>query len=219
MITAKVKIQKALAGADDLLFGQGTVEQVRRGELLNITKVNAALIPFSGDTATNNFVSIVEQFENVAADIAARISADEVLQNNITAEATNRAQADATLQSNIDAEAATRLTATTLLQSNIGAETLARITRDSELTGMIVSNYSSLDSRVASNSSSITSITTVLSGDVILRYPNYNLIDIAFPWDLGSIADGVSAFSNENIPQRRVSLSQGATTTDLGMLA
>ena len=57
------KIQKALAGAEDLLLGLGSEFQTRSGQLLEITKINASLIPYSGDTEDGTFVSIKAQID------------------------------------------------------------------------------------------------------------------------------------------------------------
>jgi hypothetical protein len=70
---------------------------------------------------------------NLAAEEAARIAADEVLQSNIDAEQAARIAADEVLQSNIDAEQAARIAADEVLQSNIDAEQAARITADESL--------------------------------------------------------------------------------------
>jgi hypothetical protein len=56
-------IQKALAGAEDILFGEGTVSQSRNGETVTISKVNATNIPYSGEDAT--FQSIKDQIDLV----------------------------------------------------------------------------------------------------------------------------------------------------------
>lgn len=60
------KIQKVLAGAEDILFGQGQTSQVRGSQQLQITKVNASNIPYSGDVATGNFVSIKAKLDKAA---------------------------------------------------------------------------------------------------------------------------------------------------------
>jgi hypothetical protein len=45
-------IQKALAGAEDLLLGAGTATQTRNGASATITKINADELPYSGDGLT-----------------------------------------------------------------------------------------------------------------------------------------------------------------------
>ncbi len=51
-------ITKALATVQDLLFGQGQVEQTRGGEPVTVDKINASHIPFSGDVLTGDFISV-----------------------------------------------------------------------------------------------------------------------------------------------------------------
>jgi len=61
------QIQKELAGVEDLLFGQGVVTQTRAGNTININKLNADKIPYSGDVATSDFVSILTKMDAVEA--------------------------------------------------------------------------------------------------------------------------------------------------------
>lgn len=56
-----ITIQKQLAGAEDVLLGQGQVNQDRGGVSYPISKLNAGNIPYSGDQATNDFVSVLEK--------------------------------------------------------------------------------------------------------------------------------------------------------------
>lgn len=57
-------IQKALAGIEDLAVGASTVTQTRNGTSYTITKINATTLPYSGDAATDDFVSIKTQIDN-----------------------------------------------------------------------------------------------------------------------------------------------------------
>ena len=66
------QILKALGGFEDLLFGQGTVNQTRAGILTAITKLNATLMPYSGDTATGDFVSVASKILNLDINSAPR---------------------------------------------------------------------------------------------------------------------------------------------------
>lgn len=66
------RILKELAGAEDLLFGQGTVNQVRAGLVRAISKINAAIIPYSGDAATGDFVSIASKILDLDTNSAPR---------------------------------------------------------------------------------------------------------------------------------------------------
>ncbi|MCM1986104.1 hypothetical protein [Methanococcoides seepicolus] len=71
--------------------------------------------------------------DNIDAEEAARIAADDTLQDNIDAEEAARIAADDTLQDNIDAEEAARIAADDTLQDNIDAEEAARIAADDTL--------------------------------------------------------------------------------------
>jgi len=95
-----IAIQKQLAGAEDIMLGQGQVSQDRGGVQYPISKLNSNNIPYSGDQATNDFVSLlakimprgvlalavtggtvtltVDQFNNTAFDLTG------VLTSNLT---------------------------------------------------------------------------------------------------------------------------------------
>jgi len=62
-------IEKVLAGKEDLLFGQGQVEQLRNDVATLITKINASVIPYSGDVNTSNLVSVLEQLNILLAHL------------------------------------------------------------------------------------------------------------------------------------------------------
>lgn len=66
---ANRKITKVLAGLQDILFGTGTVVQERNGQLVSITKIDAAQIPYeeSGDTVRSKLGKKVEVVNNIAA--------------------------------------------------------------------------------------------------------------------------------------------------------
>jgi len=59
------QIEKALAGLEDLLVGTGAVVQQRAGQQVTITKLNAGNIPFSGDAATGNLITILEKINSI----------------------------------------------------------------------------------------------------------------------------------------------------------
>ena len=42
----KINLNRQLLGLEDILFGTGTVEQTRGGQLVTVTKVNAGNLPF-----------------------------------------------------------------------------------------------------------------------------------------------------------------------------
>lgn len=49
---------KRLAGEEDLLLGQGQVEQTRKGQVVVINKVNSGSIPFQGEPGDANYKSV-----------------------------------------------------------------------------------------------------------------------------------------------------------------
>ncbi len=57
-------IQKAKGGVEDLLFGDGAVVQTRNATNVGITKINADKIPYSGDAATADVVTIKEKIDS-----------------------------------------------------------------------------------------------------------------------------------------------------------
>jgi len=59
------QIVKELAGAEDLLLGQGNVTQTRAGTTIAISKINAGNLPFSGDVVTNDLVTIAAQLNTL----------------------------------------------------------------------------------------------------------------------------------------------------------
>ena len=78
-------IQKALAGAEDLLIGAGTINQVRNGSAVVVSKLNALNIPYSGDESTNDFVSIKTALDDISLLDFAYLGAnatDPLLDNN-----------------------------------------------------------------------------------------------------------------------------------------
>ncbi len=54
-------------GVEDLVFGQGAVEQDRDGANYTITKINATHIPYTGDDATNDMVSVKQVIDDLLA--------------------------------------------------------------------------------------------------------------------------------------------------------
>ena len=64
-------IQKALAGFQDLIFGQGTVVQDRNGNDITINKINGDLIPYSGDSDDGDMVSLVDKIDALETRITA----------------------------------------------------------------------------------------------------------------------------------------------------
>ena len=48
---------KQLLGEEDVLFGQGQVEQTYKDELITITKINSDSIPFQGEPGDGDYKS------------------------------------------------------------------------------------------------------------------------------------------------------------------
>jgi outer membrane lipoprotein SlyB len=69
-------ITKALGGEQDLLFGEGAVMQQRSGTATSVNKINAETIPYSGDTATSNKVSVRQQINKAYRIAAVRVLTD-----------------------------------------------------------------------------------------------------------------------------------------------
>ena len=56
----KVTLNRQLLGLEDMLFGEGTVEQIRGGQTVTITKINASNMPFGVGDST--FVEVLEGY-------------------------------------------------------------------------------------------------------------------------------------------------------------
>jgi len=69
-----ITIQKQLAGVEDILFGQGQVNQDRGGTSYPITKLNASNLPYSGDVDTSNFVSLYDKVTQLSTAATTSIS-------------------------------------------------------------------------------------------------------------------------------------------------
>lgn len=54
---------KQLAGEQDLLLGQGTVEQNRGGQNYDIKKINAGSIPYTGEPGDSGYQSTKDIIE------------------------------------------------------------------------------------------------------------------------------------------------------------
>lgn len=67
-------IQKALGGAEDLLFGQGAVSQTRNGQTVSISKINADTIPFSGDPSLGTKKSLLDVMTAYADTMSALLA-------------------------------------------------------------------------------------------------------------------------------------------------
>ncbi|MDD4633901.1 MAG: hypothetical protein PHU62_04910, partial [Bacteroidales bacterium] len=148
-------------------------------------------------TAVKNITNILQ--ENIAAEAAARIAADETLQANIDAEEAARILADETLQANIDAEEAARILADETLQANIDAEEAARILADETLQAnidaeeeariegdaVLQGQITAIDGRLTTVEGDLTTLTGVVEG-----------IDLQYAYDRGNtivLDDGAKA--------------------------
>ncbi|MCI4437079.1 MAG: hypothetical protein JHC33_09760, partial [Ignisphaera sp.] len=59
---------------EDLEIGEGTVQQIRNGRPVTLTKFGAASIPWSQDPATGTLISIREYLENIEAKLLADVA-------------------------------------------------------------------------------------------------------------------------------------------------
>ncbi len=57
-ILSEIKFVKQLGGSEDLLFGFGSIVQVRNGQPVTITKINAETIPYD---SIESVKSIIDQ--------------------------------------------------------------------------------------------------------------------------------------------------------------
>jgi len=56
---------KDLIGAEDILFGEGEIQQIRDGELVLITKINAGSIPYR--TPTGELITVKAAIDDLYA--------------------------------------------------------------------------------------------------------------------------------------------------------
>ena len=135
---ASVKLQTKATGvdvngevsADSHVTNGGTSSQFVKGDG-SLDSTN-----YSGDIAAEQAARIAADNilqGNIDDEESARIAADNTLQNNIDAEESARIAADNTLQDNIDSEATTRANADTTLQDNIDSEATTRANADNTL--------------------------------------------------------------------------------------
>lgn len=75
----KVTLNRQLLGLEDMLFGAGTVEQIRGGQTVTITKINASNMPFGVGDET--FIEVIEGYIT-EAQTQAQIATDAA--NSIT---------------------------------------------------------------------------------------------------------------------------------------
>lgn len=61
--TLELIFVKDLIGAEDMLFGEGDVQQVRDGELVNVSKINAKSIPYR--TPSGELITIGEALDRL----------------------------------------------------------------------------------------------------------------------------------------------------------
>lgn len=58
---------KSLIVKEDILFGQGQIQQIRAGNNYIVTKVNAESLPYSGDPDTDDVKSVKEIIDDILA--------------------------------------------------------------------------------------------------------------------------------------------------------
>lgn len=107
----------------------GLAQNKAQGVPFQITELKSAVVELQDDLSDAGG-EIDDLKSALAAETAARMAADQALQDNIEAEAASRVSADQSLLSNIDTEAATRMAADQSLQAAISAEESARIAAD-----------------------------------------------------------------------------------------
>lgn len=62
-ILENVKFIKQLGGTEDLLFGFGTIAQIRNGQTITISKINADTIPYdNSDTVSTIIAKILAKY-------------------------------------------------------------------------------------------------------------------------------------------------------------
>jgi hypothetical protein len=59
---------------EDLEIGEGTVQQIRNGRIVTLTKLGASSIPWSQDPVTGTPVSIRERMETLETELAASVA-------------------------------------------------------------------------------------------------------------------------------------------------
>jgi hypothetical protein len=60
--------------AEDLELGEGTVQQIRNGRIVSLTKLGASSIPWSLDPVTGALISIRAHIEGLEAELAASVA-------------------------------------------------------------------------------------------------------------------------------------------------
>lgn len=71
----KVNINRQAAGLEDLLFGVGTVEQLRQGVMVEVTRINAANLPF--DESQNLAEALTPITEQIIPNLVEILAADD----------------------------------------------------------------------------------------------------------------------------------------------
>ena len=78
-------IQKASGGVEDLLFGMGTVQQERKGQVIVITEINGTKIPYNATLTINERIDQVDsQVDPIRTDLDNH-KADNTNPHNVTA--------------------------------------------------------------------------------------------------------------------------------------
>lgn len=144
--------------------------------------------------------------DQIAAEIQARINADNLLRTDIDAEVLARGNADITLQNNIDAEVLARGNADITLQNNIDGEVMARQTADGNLNDLTTTAKNSLVdainevnstgggavSTIGDMTSLHTSNKSTVVGAINESYDQNNYQDVVGVKEFGCVCDGAT---------------------------
>jgi hypothetical protein len=131
----KVEINRQLAGLEDLLWGEGTVNQTRNGETVAVTKINAANLPFDETRTLLEALEDAQPIIDAAAEAIASAAAAATSEGNAaTSEANAAGSADAAAASENSAQ---------LLAWEAEAEKLTADSYATEAVGVPVKQYTS----------------------------------------------------------------------------
>lgn len=102
----KVNINRQAAGLEDLLFGVGTVEQIRQGTVVTVTKINANNLPFNEtQSLAEALTPITEQIipnlvEILAAEDNAGIATTKAVEASVSANNAHASELAAAISAN-----------------------------------------------------------------------------------------------------------------------
>ena len=183
--SARVTTPLAPTGGNLTVGGNATISGQTTTN--GIDNSGEAITNIADGTADTDAASVGQVNAAVGAEEAARIAADDILQDNIDTEAATRAAADVVLQDNIDAEAATRAAADVVLQDNIDAEAATRAAADVVLQDNIdaeaatraaadVALQGDIDQEIADRSKLIDTVGQNADGNEIIHIGPHSLV-------------------------------------------